>query len=44
MTSKERVRAAVTYQNPDQIPAAPRYIGPPLKEYYNEQNQLVRQW
>lgn len=78
MTSKERVRAAVAYQNPDRIPAAfeavgsvvekllhhygfsdydqiiekfdidivqaaPRYIGPPLKEYYNEQNQLVRQ-
>ena len=78
MTSKERVRAAITGQNPDQIPAAfeavdsvvekllqhyglssydqiiekfgidiipvaPRYIGPPLKEYYNEQKQLVRQ-
>lgn len=78
MTSKERVRAAITHQNPDQIPAAfeavhsvvqkllhhyhftsydqlldkfqidivpvsPRYIGPPLKEYYNDKNQLVRQ-
>lgn len=78
MTSRERVRKAVTYQEPDRVPAgfeavdsvldklmrhygftdygqlvekyqvdivpaAPQYMGPPLREYKDEKGRLVKQ-